>query len=193
MMDIAGQLFGNTRAAILAAMLLRPEESLHVRELARVTGVSPGTLHRELKSLTELGLLSRRVNGRQVNFSANRAHPIHAELSGILRKTSGLAVVRGPALMPLWASTDAAFVYGSMAAGSEQPQSDVDVMVLGRASFRAVVAAMHDAEKLIGREINPTVMATEEFRRKRDARDQFVSTIWRAPKLWIVGGADELG
>jgi len=61
-------------------MLLRPEASLHVRELARVTGVSPGTLHRELKPLTELGLLTRRASGRQVYFSANREHPIHAEL-----------------------------------------------------------------------------------------------------------------
>lgn len=192
-MSTASQLFGNTRAAILASMLLRPEEALHVRELARVTGVSPGTLHRELKALTELGLLTRRDSGRQVYFSANREHPIHDELSGILRKTSGLVDVLRAALQPLASNIDAAFVYGSMASGAEHSHSDIDLMILGKASFRAAVSALHDAQDLLGREINPAVMTTSEFRNKRSARDPFVSTLWRGPKLWIIGGADELG
>jgi len=66
-------------------------------------------------------------------------------------------------------------------------------MIIGKTSFRSAVSALHDTQDLLGREINPTVMATDEFRRKRGARDPFVSTIWRAPKLWIIGGADELG
>ena len=42
------ELLGQTRAAVLSALLLRPERALHVRELARLTGASPGSLHREL-------------------------------------------------------------------------------------------------------------------------------------------------
>lgn len=49
------RLLGQTRSAVLSTLLLRPETSLHVRELARITGASPGSLHRELRSLTELG------------------------------------------------------------------------------------------------------------------------------------------
>lgn len=193
MTNLASQLFGNTRAAILGAVLMRPDAALHVRELARVTGISPGTLHRELKALSELGLLTRRESGRQVYFAANRDHPIQGELSGILRKTSGLVDVIRSALQPLAGSIDAAFVYGSMADSSEQPRSDVDVMVLGKVSFRSVVSALHESQKLLGREINPTVMNIDEYRRKRAGGDPFVATIWRAPKLWVIGGADELG
>ena len=66
MTGIAEQLLGSSRAAILATLLLRPDETVHGRELARLTGISPGTLHRELQALTEMGLLTRREVGRQV-------------------------------------------------------------------------------------------------------------------------------
>ena len=35
-------LLGETRTAILATLLLRPEESRHLRDLERTTGLSPG-------------------------------------------------------------------------------------------------------------------------------------------------------
>lgn len=50
-------LLGETRTAILAALLLRPEQSRHVRDLVRTTGLSPGALHRELTALVGHGIL----------------------------------------------------------------------------------------------------------------------------------------
>lgn len=66
-------LLGNTRAAVLRTLLLQPDAALHVRELARLTGASPGSLHRDLRVLTDLGLLLREEIGRQVHYRANRA------------------------------------------------------------------------------------------------------------------------
>jgi predicted nucleotidyltransferase len=89
MKSLTDHLLGNTRTAILAALLLRPDEPQHLRELARQTGVSPGTLHRELTALVSLGVLNRNAVGRQVFFTANRACPVFGELAGLLRKTIG--------------------------------------------------------------------------------------------------------
>lgn len=91
MKSLAVQLLGDTRTAILAVLLLRPDEPQHVRELARLTGVSPGTLHRDLTALESLGVLRRNAVGRQVYFTANRACPVFAELAGLLRKSAGRA------------------------------------------------------------------------------------------------------
>ena len=93
-MSLANYLLGATRSAVLGALFLHPDSALHVRELARMTGASPGSLHRELRALTELGLLLRHVTGRQVNYRANRACPVFEELAGFLRKTSGVADTR---------------------------------------------------------------------------------------------------
>lgn len=84
-------LFTAYRRQVLGLLLLRPEDSLHVREISRLTGVPAGSLHRELRTLTEAGLLLREPIGNQVRYRANRAAPLYAELAGIFHKTSGLA------------------------------------------------------------------------------------------------------
>jgi predicted nucleotidyltransferase/DNA-binding transcriptional ArsR family regulator len=78
-------LLGGARAAVLSALLLHPAERLHVRELARVTGTSAGSLHRELRLLAELGLLRREEAGRQVFYRADTSHPVYEPLAAMLR------------------------------------------------------------------------------------------------------------
>lgn len=193
MKSLADQLLGSSRAAVLAVLLLRPEESLHVRELARLTGVSPGTLHRELRALTEMGLLHRRAVGRQVFYAANRACPVFEDLAGLLRKTAGLIDVLRSALVPLTNRIERAFVYGSMASGQTHAHSDIDVMVIGDLGFADVVLALAPAQESLRREINPTVLRATDFKRKRRQVDGFVAKVLKGPTLWLLGPNDEPG
>jgi DNA-binding transcriptional ArsR family regulator len=188
---LASELLGTSRAAILAALLLRPELELHARELARVTGVSIGTLLRELRTLHALGLVKRREVGRQVFFSAESTSPVFDDLASLLRKTVGLGDRLREALLPLAERMTIGFVYGSMAAGTAGPHSDVDVMVIGDVSFSDVTRALHPAQLTLGREINPTVMSAAEFKSRRRARDGFVQAVIKGPKIWLYGGEDE--
>lgn len=58
-----------------------------------------------------MGLLLRQEVGRQVHYRANAAHPVHAELAQLLRKTErGLVDVLREALEPLSAKVQLAFV-----------------------------------------------------------------------------------
>lgn len=68
-------LFGSTRAAVLRLLFLNPGDGLHVREIARRTNSSAGSLHRELRSLAELGILVREETTRQVFYRANPDWP----------------------------------------------------------------------------------------------------------------------
>jgi predicted nucleotidyltransferase/DNA-binding HxlR family transcriptional regulator len=192
MRSIATHLLGQTRSAVLSTLLLHPEDSLHVHELARRTGASAGSLHRELRTLAELGVLLRREVGRQVHYRANSASPVFAELAGLLRKTAGLADVLRDALVPLGKKVALAFVFGSVAAGSEHPGSDVDLMVLGSASFADLARALAPAYEVLGREVNPTVMAPREFVRKMAADDGFALNVVKGPRIWLIGGEDDL-
>jgi DNA-binding transcriptional ArsR family regulator len=192
MKPLATELLGASRAAILAALYLRPEEGLHVRELARVTGISPGTLHRELRALATVGLLSRREVGHQVVYAADRDSPVFEEIAGLMRKTAGLAEVLRAALAPLADQLQVAFIYGSMAAGSAAASSDVDVMAIGDAGFAALVKALHPTQATLRREVNPTVMTAAEFAKRRRARDGFALSVLKGPKIWLIGGEDDL-
>ena len=193
MSALTSHLLGDTRTAVLSALLLHPDDRLHVRELARLTGVSPGTLHRELTTLSSLDVLRRNAEGRQVYYSANRESPVFEDLSGLLRKTAGVVDVLREALHSHIDRIDAAFVYGSVAAGNETSQSDVDLMVVGDISLAEAVRWLEPTQAALRREVNPTVMKAAEFARKRKERADFVARVWKSPKLWVIGDARELG
>ena len=120
--DPAILLFGAYRRAVLARLLLRPEESVYLRELAREIGKPAGTLLRELNALAEAGLLERQRVGNQVRFRADPSCAIYEDLRNILKKTVGIADVLREALAPLAARLTAAFIYGSIASGEERPR-----------------------------------------------------------------------
>lgn len=191
--NLATLLFGAYRRAVLARLLLRPEESLHVRELARETGTNAGTLVRELNALSEAGVLERRRVGNQVHFQANAACPIYEDLRNILKKTVGVADVLRDALAPLAGRIRAAFVYGSVARGDERPGSDLDVMVVGEAKFSEVVEALAPAQEALRREVNANVYPALEFRKKVAAGEPFLERVLADRRIFIIGGEDDLG
>lgn len=184
-------LFGAYRRRILALLLLRADESFYVREIGRLTGVPAGSLHRELKLLCDAGLLLRSTTGNQVRYQVDRKCPIERELAGIFRKTAGLADVLREALAPLARKVRLAFIFGSVAQGKERATSDVDVLVVGSATFSAVVEALNRAGERLKRDVNPVVMTSVAFEAKLVSRDRFVTRVAREPKIFLLGDAGE--
>ena len=191
--NLAAMLFGAYRRGVLALLLLRPEESLHLREIARLTGTAPGTLLREVNALAASGVLLRKRVGNQVHFQANPGCPIYEDLRNILKKTVGMADVLRESLAPQAASILAAFVYGSMASGEERAGSDVDLMIVGEIRLAEAVAALSPAQTQLRREVNPNVYPALEFRKKVAAGDPFLKRVLAERKIFIIGGEDDLG
>src|SRR5436853_7800332 len=108
-------LLPKTRQGILAAMLVRPEKTWYVSELARRMRVPPSSLQRELQGLAEAGILKTHKQGRMVYYQANTESPVFSDLRGLLVKTAGLVDVLADALKPLAGKLRLAFVYGSIA------------------------------------------------------------------------------
>jgi predicted nucleotidyltransferase len=190
--SLSAVLFPGYRRRVLGMLVLHPEESLHGREIARRTGLPAGTLTRELKRLAEVGLLNCERRGNQLVYSANRQSPIFEELAGILRKTSGLADVVVEALEPITDRIESAFIFGSLARGTESQGSDVDLMIIGSVDFGAVVDALHPAQQQLAREINPKVFSTREWKAKVRERNPFVADVMSKKKIFLVGDEDGL-
>ena len=190
-MNLLDTLFGVQRQRALGWLLLHPDDAVHVRELARLTGTSAGSLHRELARLAEAGLLTRSERGNQVLYRANRACPVFAELAGLFRKTGGLADVLRTALLGLADRIRFALVFGSVARGAETSLSDVDVLVVGEADFAEVVMALHPCQEVLGREVNPVVYSEAEWRARVDRDDPFVRDILQNPVMLLLGVMDD--
>jgi predicted nucleotidyltransferase len=151
-----------------------------------------GAVQRELEQLTAAGLLHRTVQGRQVYFQANRGAPIFPELQGLFAKTAGLTDVLREALAPLGEHVLVAFVFGSAARGELRASSDIDLFVVGDAPFQSVVASLAAPQERLGRDVNPTIYPSDEFRAKVRAKHHFLTTVLREPRMFIIGGDDEL-
>ena len=188
--SLASVLFSEYRRRVLGLLLLHPEDALHGREISRRTGLPAGTITRELTKLASVGLLRREQRGNQQIYSANTQSPVFAELASILRKTSGLGDVLRQAIEPLAPALRLAFIFGSVAQGRETAGSDADLMLIGDLSFRQAVEALHPAQALIGREINPQVFTATEFAAK--AGEPFLTDVLAKPKLFLFGNDHDL-
>ena len=186
-------LFGTYRQRALMQLLLHPDSSYHVRELARLTDTTPGTLHKELARLASAGLLLREQQGNQVRYRANRDCPVFPELAGLMRKTGGAVPVLADALQALTPAPQLALIFGSLARGEENARSDVDLLVIGDAAFGDAVKALYPAQLQLQREINPVIYSADEFRRRIEAREPFLANILTNPKLYVIGNDNDLG
>jgi DNA-binding transcriptional ArsR family regulator len=185
-------LFGKTRRSVLALLFGHPDEAFHMRQIARFANVGQGAVQRELRRLSRAGIVTRRVEGRQVYYQANAACPIFAELRGIVVKTLGIADVLRAALAGVADHIRFAFLYGSIVRGSFELSSDVDVLVVGGVTFAEVVAALTPTQEVLQREVNPSVYPPEEFRKKLMDGNHFLTTVIDEPRVLLVGGEDEL-
>lgn len=188
--DPAKVLFGADHRRLLGLLYMRPDESFHVREIARLTGVDAGNAHRALRRFEQAGLVNASRSGNQRLYQASRESPIFAELQGIVLKTAGLADVLRDALEPLAPGIERAFVFGSIARGEAGPRSDVDLMVVGDATFTEVVEAVYPLHERLGREVNPVVMTLKEFRLR--AKDPgFIARVMDGPRIRLFGETDD--
>lgn len=188
---LADALFTTTQQRVLGALYGQPQRSFTVSELIASIGSGSGAVQRELAKLVASGLLTMQPVGNQKRYQANPAAPIHEELIGIVQKTVGLAEPLRAVLQPLKGEITAAFVFGSIAKRSDTAASDIDFMVVGDAGFAEVVNAVYPLHERLGREVNPVVMTTREFR-KRAKDSGFIARVLDQPKIWLIGDEDDL-
>jgi predicted nucleotidyltransferase len=93
--------------------------------------------------------------------------------------------------MPLAPSLRAAFIFGSVARGSETAGSDVDLMLIGDVTFKQAVELLYPVQSTLGREVNAQVLSASEFRKK--ARKQpFLVDVLAKPKILLIGNENDL-
>ena len=190
---LAGALFSGTRQQLLGLLFGQPSRSFYATELIGLAGSGSGAVQRELKSLAESGLVTVRAVGNQKHYQANAESPIYMELCGIVQKTVGLAEPLREARAPLTRQIRAAFVYGSVAKKSDTAVSDIDLMILSdEVGYAETFTALEAVSSKLGRTVNPTILTRKEFLKRIKAREAFLTRVLAQPKVWILGGDDDL-
>jgi predicted nucleotidyltransferase/DNA-binding HxlR family transcriptional regulator len=190
MTNLVDLVSSRVKAELLRLLFGLRQPEVHLRELGRQSGLSPGTVQQELQRLTRVGLVLARKDGNRVYYRANPDHPVHRDLCSLVLKTDGLAGVLQPTLAG--PEVRLAFVFGSIARGDTGAASDVDLMVIGTVGLRRLATLLSGLADRLGREINPHVMTSEEFAERKKKRDHFVTSLLNSPRLFVKGTDHEL-
>ncbi len=184
-------LVGSTgRAKLLAHFFLHPGKAFHVRELARLLDESPGSLLRNLRRLEAIQLLQTERVGNQVRYSLDQKHPLYRDLQRIILKTTAVDAVLREALRRV-RGIELAVLCGSFARGEATSRSDLDLMVIGNATDRALAPAIAKAEQFLGREVSYTRYPREEAREKIRQRTSFVHNVLAGATVLVFGSSDD--
>jgi predicted nucleotidyltransferase len=190
---LADALFGRVRQRVLGLLFGHPDRSFYANEIIRWVGSGSGAVQRELARLEAAGLVTASRIGRQKHYRANEGAPIFPELRGIVLKTSGLKDVLHDGLAPLQNEIRVAFVFGSIAKGTVTAGSDVDLMVISeRLTYAELFDAIEAASSRLARPVNPTIYTPTEFSQRVRDGNPFLARVLQQPKVWIIGGNDDL-
>jgi predicted nucleotidyltransferase len=191
--SLSNALFSKVQQRVLALIFSNPKRSFYTSEIVRNVRSGTGAVERELARLEQSGLVSIERIGNQKHYRANRESPIFDELRGIVLKTVGLAEPLRQSLAPYSDKIRVAFVYGSVAKGTDTAHSDIDLMVIGDdLTYSDLYAGLQKIENVLHRTVNPTFLSFVEWRRKLVTKDSVIAKINAQPKLFVVGSENDL-
>jgi predicted nucleotidyltransferase len=170
---------------LLALLLLQPERTWTLHELAQTLDAPPSSVHRELGRAEAAGIVRRDATARPHRFVAATDDPLHESLASLLRRSVGVeeqlrAALERPDVL-------AAVIYGSWAGAARRPDSDIDVLVVGDAELRELRRLVRPVGKAAGRTIDLTVLTAEEVRKLLADRSSFLRRVLAAPVTLLVG------
>jgi predicted nucleotidyltransferase len=191
--SLSGALFSKVQQRVLALIFGQPDRSFYASEIIRNVRSGTGAVERELARLRNSGLVSVERIGNQKHYRANPDSPIFAELKSLVLKTVAPGELLKEALQPLSDAIGAAFIYGSVAKGTDTARSDIDLMVIGRdLDYADLYSAVQDAEIKLSRKVNPTFLSPADWKRKAAEKGSFISRISSQPKIFVFGSAEDL-
>jgi predicted nucleotidyltransferase len=179
-----------SRIKLLAHFFLHPGESFYIRQLERLIHKPVGQIGPELQNLEKIGLLVSSREGNHKRYSFNKNFPIYDELRSIFLKTEGAGTIIKEVLSRL-EKVELAFIYGSFASGEEHAGSDIDLMIVGDVSDRKTSPEISRAENELRRSLNYSLYSRKEVRSRLSKRDNFIRTVFKGPKIIILGSEDD--
>lgn len=190
---LADALFTPVQQRVLGLLFGQPSRRFQSAELIQLAEGGTGAAHRQLQRLAASGLVRVTRVGNQKHYQANLDSPIFPELHGLVLKTVGIVDPLRKALGPLADQIHAAFVYGSVAKGTDTAESDVDLMVVSDTlHYPDLYEALQRAETEVARPVNPTIYSLEALRQKRALSDPFLTRVLEQPRIAVLGSDDEL-
>jgi len=170
---------------ILNYFFLHPEESLYINELSRMLSLDKRNLVKKLRQLERLGILKSEKKGTLRLYSVDQEFPLYTEYKKIVFKTIGVEE-RLKQIIKDVPGVKEAYIYGSYAQDKLDVHSDLDLVVIGNHDINSLQEKIIVLQREINREINCVNMSEEEFKRRMERKDSFLSGIFKNKMIRLI-------
>ncbi len=185
------RLFGSsTRTALLTELFMNESKRFHIRDLSRRLSITHSALLKEVDNLEILGIVKVEKIGRMKFVGINSGIPYFKELKEIIIKTSGLKDL----IYNQLSSNKAikfCMIFGSFANGEETPESDIDVLIIGKVKVLELSKQFKQVEEKTGREVNFIVWNESQLQRRAKEKSGFLSDLINKQVIMVIGSENE--
>ena len=181
----------NGGGEILKLFFRDQEKEYYFREIAKKLNKEPSHDQKYLDKLVEDKILLDERRGNMRFFRLNKEYPLYEEIKSIISKTIGLENELKE-LVDKLDNVECAFIFGSVAKGTENSNSDVDLMLVGNINQDSLTTAISSLEGKIAREINYHIYSSQEIVKKIEEHDGFMTNIFLSPIIKLKGNPYDL-
>ncbi len=176
----------NGEGEILKLFFEDSKKEYYFREIAKNLKKEPSHYQKYLDNLVDDKILLDERRGNMRFFRLNKEHPLYEEIKSIISKTSGLENELKKLIDKL-DNVECAFIFGSIARGTENNNSDIDLMLIGNIDQEALTIMVSSIEGKIAREINYHIYSSQEIIKKIKEKNNFISNIFLSPIIKLKG------
>ncbi len=186
-------IFANpTLVNVLTHFFMNPHQEFYQAAIVKETGNALIQVQRSLKVLEHTGMISSKKRGRMVFYQADRTHPAFDDLKRAFLKTVSIGDDLRTLLRKHHKRADLVWIFGSVARGEENVDSDIDLIFISKCSLLQMSKIVGPISRKIKRELNAVFLTPDDLVKKYASKDYFISDIIQKPKIWLIGNDQEL-
>lgn len=172
-----------TDSLVLGFMLSAPERSFSVTEISKRLRIPPLKSAHSLNNLATQGQLKAFAKRGKKYYLLNRHFHFLPQIKALWAKEGPHYNDELFSAIKKLGKIKAAFLSGLF---TGYPNLPVDILIVGKVNLKKLSDFLGSAEKLMGQEINYSIMTVEEFVMRRDTFDKFIKDIFDYRHLVVV-------
>ncbi len=185
MSEIFSQLFDSrARARLMKFFMLNDKGGYTVAEIAKKSQLTSRQVSRELGRLERIKMIISRSRKGHKFFETNRNFIFYPELKNLVIKSNTLPECRSLRRIKTLGKVKLALISGIFL---NYPKGRADLLIVGDELSRAKLKHLLESlEAEVGREINYSIMSSDEFKYRTDMLDKFIMEFLEGPYEEIV-------
>ena len=149
------------------------KQTLSIRDLAEKVKCSPGTVHRAVLLFKKNNLVNTKKHKNTLLVIPERKSPLYIKIKSLINISTILKSKGYPSL----SKAGVIGIYGSYAKGTDDPNSDIDMLILSDKKEMKVQEIIRALGKELGKNINPLIITPNKLQTLEMNDPEFYSRI----------------